>query len=389
MFRQDILLSGNIQVQGEVSNCKDHSTGLYFTLKDDKAVINCVMFRSAAAGLAFLLRPGDKVTVTGSIDVYAKNGSYQLYAKRIEKAGAGELYERYLKLKEKLEDMGMFDPMYKKQIPAFAKRIGIVTSETGAVIQDIRNVSRRRYSGVELVLYPSLVQGESAAPSIVKGIRTLDRLGLDVIIVGRGGGSIEDLWAFNEEIVARAIFDADTPIISAVGHETDWTIADFVSDLRAPTPSAAAELAVPDVKEILAGLQEKEIYFKNILMNQIAYERRVLREYDTRIRAQSPANILQVRKEQLAACRQKLDHGMSRSVEQARHKTALLTEKLEGSSPLKKLTQGYSYAADADGKGVRSIKQVKTKDKLTIYVTDGLIRTTVDQTEHSEDLYGK
>ena len=252
IFDQDYMLR-RIYVSGEVSNCKYHPSGhIYFSLKDAEGTISCVMFAGSRRGLAFPMRDGDNVIVGGSISVYERDGKYQIYAKEITKEGAGLLYEKYLALKAELEEMGMFAPEYKKRIPTYIRRLGIVTAPTGAAVQDIRNISARRNPYVQLILYPALVQGEGAVSSIVNGIRALDALGVDVIIVGRGGGSIEDLWAFNEEEVARAIFECETPVISAVGHQTDTTIADFVADLRAPTPSAAAELAVFDHQAAVA-----------------------------------------------------------------------------------------------------------------------------------------
>ena len=282
MFAQDFMLK-RISVKGEVSNCKYHSTGhIYFTLKDGAGAISAVMFAGNRRGLTFAMKEGDKVVVTGSIEVYERDGKYQLYAREIELAGAGNLYLKFEALKRELEEMGMFDASYKKPIPKYAKRVGIVTAPTGAAIQDIRNIASRRNPYVQLILYPALVQGEGAAASVVNGIRALDALGVDVMIVGRGGGSIEDLWAFNEEIVARAIFACETPVISAVGHETDTTIADYVADLRAPTPSAAAELAVFDhalVKEQIAGRRNQ---FGRLLRNQIGAARMRLSSYTKR-----------------------------------------------------------------------------------------------------------
>lgn len=262
MFTQDYLLQ-KIYVKGEVSNCKYHTSGhIYFSLKDETGTLNCVMFAGHRRGLAFAMKNGDKVVVGGSVDVYERDGRYQMYAKEITLEGAGALYERYLALKQELEDMGMFAQEYKQPIPRFIKRLGVVTAPTGAAVQDIRNISYRRNPYLQIILYPALVQGTGAAESIVKGIEMLDAAGVDVIIVGRGGGSIEDLWAFNEEIVARAIFQCRTPVISAVGHETDFTIADFVADLRAPTPSAAAELAVDDYRSVVeaVGIYRQRIY---------------------------------------------------------------------------------------------------------------------------------
>ena len=249
MFLQDFALS-RISVKGEVSNCKYHTSGhIYFTLKDGSSAISAVMFAGNRSGLSFQLKEGQRVVAAGSIDVYERDGRYQLYAKKITLDGEGDLFLRFQKLRDELEEMGMFAPEYKQPIPRYAKTVGIVTASTGAAIRDIMNIASRRNPYVQLVLCPALVQGEQAKYSIAKGIETLDAMGLDVIIVGRGGGSIEDLWAFNEEMVARAIFNCRTPVISAVGHETDVTIADYVADLRAPTPSAAAELAVFDYRQ--------------------------------------------------------------------------------------------------------------------------------------------
>ena len=258
MFVQDFLLR-RISVKGEVSNCKYHSSGhIYFTLKDSGGTLSAVMFAGQRKGLGFRLAEGQQVVVKGTVDVYERDGRYQLYASEIELAGRGDLYVRFEKLLRELEEMGMFAAQYKRPIPRYAMSVGIVTAPTGAAIRDIINISRRRNPYVQLILYPALVQGQGARESIVNGIRTLDAMGLDVLIVGRGGGSIEDLWAFNEEEVARAIFACETPVISAVGHETDVTVADYVADLRAPTPSAAAELAVFDYARFAADLEARK-----------------------------------------------------------------------------------------------------------------------------------
>ena len=260
MFAQDFMMQ-RISIKGEVSNCKYHTSGhIYFTLKDEVGTINAIMFAGNRKGLSFPMKEGDKVIATGFVEVYERDGKYQLYAREIELDGAGNLYLKFEALKHELEEMGMFAAEYKKPIPKYAMRIGVVTAPTGAAVRDIQNIAGRRNPFVQLILYPALVQGDGAVESIVNGIHALDMLGLDVLIVGRGGGSIEDLWAFNEESVARAIFECETPVISAVGHETDTTIADYVADLRAPTPSAAAELAVFDyyaVKEQMAFYEKR------------------------------------------------------------------------------------------------------------------------------------
>lgn len=283
MFSQDFMLN-RISIKGEVSNCKYHTSGhIYFSLKDETGTLSCVMFAGQRKGLGFAMKNGDKVVAEGSVSVYERDGKYQLYARSITLEGAGLLYERYLALKKELEEMGMFSQEYKQPIPAYVKKVGIVTAPTGAAIQDIRNIAGRRNPYVQLILYPALVQGEGAKESIVKGIETLDAWGVDVIIVGRGGGSIEDLWAFNEEEVARAIFHCQTPIISAVGHETDTTIADFVADLRAPTPSAAAELAVADVRQLLETLRAYRQKLTFGMENQIYSLRQRMKQYEMKL----------------------------------------------------------------------------------------------------------
>ena len=258
MFTQDFLLQG-LSIRGEVSNCKYHSSGhIYFTLKDSGGTLTCIMFAGYRRGLSFKLEEGQQVIVTGAVDVYERDGRYQLYAREIRLAGVGLLFERFEALKAELKEMGMFEAEYKQPIPKFIRTLGVVTAPTGAAVRDIIQISMRRNPFVQIILYPAQVQGEGAAESIVEGIHALERQGVDVMIVGRGGGSIEDLWAFNERIVAEAVFHCSVPVISAVGHETDTTIIDFVSDLRAPTPSAAAELAVFDVRQLLAQLESYE-----------------------------------------------------------------------------------------------------------------------------------
>ena len=291
MFSQDFMLN-RISIKGEVSNCKYHTSGhIYFSLKDETGTLSCVMFAGQRKGLGFAMKNGDKVVAEGSVSVYERDGKYQLYARSITLEGAGLLYERYLALKKELEEMGMFSQEYKQPIPAYVKKVGIVTAPTGAAIQD--NIAGRRNPYVQLILYPALVQGEGAKESIVKGIETLDAWGVDVIIVGRGGGSIEDLWAFNEEEVARAIFHCQTPIISAVGHETDTTIADFVADLRAPTPSAAAELAVADVRQLLETLRAYRQKLTFGMENQIYSLRQRMKQYEMKLEYGSPAYQIQ------------------------------------------------------------------------------------------------
>ncbi len=379
MFVQDFMLN-RIYVKGEVSNCKYHTSGhIYFSLKDESGAIACVMFAGERrTGLTFRMQEGQKVIVLGSVSVYERDGRYQLYAREILPDGEGDLYRRYEQLKRELEEMGMFSPEYKQPIPFYNRKIGIVTAPTGAAIRDIMNISRRRNPYVQLILYPALVQGEQAAESIVKGIQTLDAYGVDVMIVGRGGGSIEDLWAFNEEIVARAIFECRTPVISAVGHETDTTIADYVADLRAPTPSAAAELAVVDYHQLMESVR----IFKNQLADRV--EQKIVRNRDrarylqARLLQASPQYQLREKRQYAADLNDKMRQAFSDKVKDRRHRLALYVERLDGCSPLKKLQQGYSYTESPDGKALTSITQVKEGDAVTIHVTDG---TVVARTE--------
>lgn len=376
---EDDPLLRRVSVSGEVSNCKYHSRGhIYFKLKDEKASLSAVLFANVRAGLDFKMKDGDKVIVTGRIGVYKDSGSYQLYADKIELDGQGELYARFLKLKTELEEMGMFDESYKQPIPGLAGRVGIVTASTGAAVHDIITVSKRRNPYIELVLFPAQVQGEGAAESIVKGIETLDRLGnVDVIIVGRGGGSIEDLWAFNEEIVARAIFECRTPIISAVGHEVDFTIADFVADKRAATPSQAAEMAVCDMSVLLGRIEYYSERCMGLMNRRIEEAKRGLKTMEVQLLKLSPESRLADRKHKLATLSDRLDGIMSEALRSRRSRLEVLTAGLDGLSPLKKLSGGYSYVSGPSGRAVTTIEAVRAGDEVTINVTDGAIRADV------------
>lgn len=381
MFDQDFVLS-RIGIRGEISNCKYHTSGhIYFSLKDAEGTIACVMFASARKGLAFRLCDGQQVVVRGSITVYERDGRYQMYAREIQPDGAGLLYERYLALKRELEEMGMFAPEYKQPIPVYAKRLGVVTAPTGAAIRDIINISSRRNPWIQIILYPALVQGQGAAQSIAAGIHALDEMGVDVMIVGRGGGSIEDLWAFNEETVARAIFECRTPVISAVGHETDVTIADFVADLRAPTPSAAAELAVADVRGLLARLQDNADRLRQGMEWQTDRYRREVQSYQMRISHGSPKQKLLTWRQYLMDLEDKLQDRMDDCIREKQHQMNIYVEKLRGLSPLDKLAQGFACVTDGEGKRIYCTDQVKGGDELEIYVSDGRIRAGVIETE--------
>lgn len=386
MFAQDFVLS-RISIKGEVSNCKYHTSGhIYFTLKDGLAAIQAVMFASRRGGLDFELRDGQQVVVKGSVEVYERDGRYQLYASQIALDGAGDLFRRFEKLRNELEEMGMFAPEYKRPIPKFARTVGVVTASTGAAIRDIINISSRRNPYVQLVLYPARVQGEGAAESIARGIEVLDRMGLDVIIAGRGGGSIEDLWAFNEEIVARAIFRCSTPVISAVGHETDVTIADYVADLRAPTPSAAAELAVFDFGQFEAQLRGAKELLARGLKRKIDGVRYQTEQYRLKLRLHDPQRQINEKRQRLVSAEDELKRLMERRLSDCRHRLALMSGRLHGQSPLEKLSRGFGFITDEEGRRVDHAASVRPGDRLSIRLADGQIEARAEQTELYEKL---
>lgn len=379
MFTQDFVLQ-LLSVRGEVSNCKYHSSGhIYFTLKDGKGSIACVMFSTNRRNLGFQLRDGQQVVVEGTVDVYERDGKYQLYAREIRPDGAGALYERFEQLKQELEERGMFAEQYKQPIPHYISTLGVVTAPTGAAVRDIINIAHRRNPYLQIVLYPAVVQGEEAPGSIVNGIRALERYGVDTIIVGRGGGSIEDLWAFNEEIVAQAIFDCAIPVISAVGHETDTTIADYVADLRAPTPSAAAELAVYDMRQLEERLDEYCNSMQRLMGHTLNRYRARCESYALRLKYESPAGHIRTKRTALLTMEEHLQNLMQRVLMQKRHEMELLIEQMKGLSPLDKLNQGYSYVADRQHRTLSSIEGVKPGDDVEIYVRDGRMEAKVSR----------
>lgn len=379
LFKQDYTLSG-IQVKGEISGCKYHYSGhIYFTLKDAGAAISCVMFSSQRKGLDFTLEDGQSVIVTGQISVFERDGRYQLYARSIAQDGVGRLYEEYEKLKKRLLAEGLFDEQRKKPIPRYASKIGVVTAETGAVIQDICNVTYRRNPYVQLYLYPAKVQGEGAAQTVIEGIHYFEQTDVDTIIIGRGGGSAEDLWCFNDEVLARVIADCTKPIISAVGHETDTTISDYAADLRAPTPSAAAELAVYSWREMEIGLRE----YRNDLrqaMHQILKVRKLeLQKYMVLLQHVSPEDILRQKRLVLADSQERLQRLMEKRLTDAKHRLALYAEEMKGLSPLQKLQSGYTYTADEAGNHIDSVQSLEKGQHLTLTFADGQADVTVDE----------
>lgn len=378
LFKQDYTLSG-IQVKGEISGCKYHYSGhIYFTLKDAGAAISCVMFSTQRRGLGFTLEDGQSVIVTGRISVFERDGRYQLYAQSIVQDGVGRLYEEYEKLKKRLLSEGLFDEQRKKTIPKFASRIGVVTAETGAVIQDICNVTYRRNPYVQLYLYPAKVQGEGAAQTVIDGIRYFEKTDVDTIIIGRGGGSVEDLWCFNDEALARVIADCSKPVISAVGHETDTTISDYAADMRAPTPSAAAELAVYSWREMEIALREYQYDLKQSMDHTLKVRKLELQKYMVLLQHVSPEDVLRQKRLYLAECQDRMHGLMEKRLVETKHRLALYAEEMKGLSPLQKLQSGYTYTADEQGGHIDSVEQLQQGQHLTLTFADGQAGVTVD-----------
>lgn len=377
MFAQDFALN-RISVRGEVSNCKYHTSGhIYFTLKDKTGTLSAVMFASQRRGLSFQMAEGQQVVVEGSVDVYERDGKYQLYARKIQQEGLGDLFARFQKVRDELEEMGMFSPEYKQPIPHYARTVGVVTASTGAAIRDIMNISARRNPYVQLVLCPALVQGQGAAEGIASGIRRLDAMGLDVLIVGRGGGSIEDLWAFNEELVARAIFECRTPVISAVGHETDVTIADYVADLRAPTPSAAAELAVFDYARFAGQMELYEAAFTRSLGRRLEQCRYRINQYRLRFQIHDPIRQIHERRQQLADWEDQMGQILEQKLMTAKHRLALASGRLHGLSPLERISGGFGFVTGESGARIAHVRDVREDEVITVRISDGSLKARV------------
>lgn len=370
LFNEDFALK-DISIRGEISNCKYHTSGhIYFTLKDGGSVISAVMFAGSRNGLSFALKEGQKVVAKGSVNIYERDGKYQLYAKEIKAEGAGDLFLEFERLKNSLYEMGMFDEIYKKPIPKYAMNIGVVTASTGAAIRDIINIAKRRNPFVKISLYSAIVQGDGAVASIIDGIKKLESMNMDVIIIGRGGGSIEDLWAFNDESLARVIFSCNTPIISAVGHETDTTISDYVSDLRAPTPSAAAEIAVFDYNQYLIDLANCKNTMEKMLLNKVFYTKNKLENLKLRLENLNPVKKIQDRRIYLDTLSEKLEEKMKNNILKRRNKLSLLAEKLNGLSPLLKLDKGFAYISK-NSKKINSTLELNKGDLIDISFKDG------------------
>ena len=387
MFQSDYALR-RISIKGQVSNCKYHSSGhIYFSLKDEGSQISCVMFANARYdGLKFELEDGQEVVVDGNISVYERGGSYQLYAQEIRLNGIGELYVAYEMLKQKLYEEGLFDHEKKKPIPKNPKKIGVVTARTGAAIHDIISTAKRRNPYVQLILYPAKVQGDGASDTIVAGIKALDQYGVDIIIVGRGGGSIEDLWAFNEEKVARAIYEVQTPIISGTGHEVDTTIADYAADLRAATPTAACELAVPDIREVMEGIINREYTLRTLLKQVVRRYQMKLQQYQITIANFDPRFQLQEQKMHLAELEEQIHAVMKNKMTDYQHKLELYTKELHGLSPTAKLINGFGYIEGSNGEPVTSVKKVMEGDQISLTISDGTIIKKAEQIKRMDGI---
>lgn len=386
MFTQDFLLR-SILVRGEVSNCKYHTSGhIYFTLKDTSGTLSCVMFAGRRRGLSFSMREGDQVIVHGTVDVYERDGRYQLYAQEIMPDGGGILAARFEALKKKLEESGMFDEAYKQPVPKYIKTLGVVTAPTGAAVRDIIQIAKRRNPYVQVILYPAIVQGDEAVPSIIRGIKALAEYGVDVMIIGRGGGSAEDLWAFNEEAVAQAVFDCPVPVISAVGHETDTVITDYVADLRAPTPSAAAELAVFDAALLKADIAAYERALTAAMNSRIRRAADILSGLRQVIKSYSPGLRLRDGRMRLISLQDRLDAFMDTAVSDRRHRLEMLAGEISHLSPLARLKGGYSYIADERGRAIRSVRDTFKGDLLDIRMKDGAVKARVTEITETADI---
>lgn len=369
----------NVLVKGEISNFKNHYTGhMYFTLKDENSLIKCVMFKTYTTHLSFMPKDGMKVIILGGVSVFERDGVYQIYAKAMKEDGLGNLYVAYEELKNKLSNEGLFDEKYKKPIPFMPKTIGVLTSNTGAVIRDIINVSTRRNPNVNIRLYPVPVQGSGAGEKIAEGIELMNKNKLaDVLIIGRGGGSIEDLWPFNEEVVARAIFNSKIPIISAVGHETDFTIADFVADLRAPTPSAAAELAVANIDDVRENLRAYNNRYKVSLKKKIELMKMSYEKCMTRQAFKNPTQKINEQYMLIDMKVKSLQNSILLKIKEDKTKFVKEVAKLDALSPLKTLTRGYSIISKQDGRIAKEVKDLSQGEKVSIRLSDGKVDAQV------------
>ena len=381
MFEQDYLLHSVI-VSGEVSNLKYHASGhVYFTMKDETGVLSAVMFKGNASKMTWRLSDGDKIEASGSVRTYERSGSYQLYVNSVKKAGAGAAHEELEKLKKKLKEMGMFDASYKQSVPKYSFNIGVVTSPTGSVIHDIRQVAARRNPGVNIILVPAKVQGEGAASSIISGIHELETENVDVIIVGRGGGSDEDLSAFNDEELARAIFDCPIPVISAVGHGDDESITDMVADVHAPTPSAAAEIAVFAFDDFVRDVNMLQMAMEERIRHRIERARKELGEKELRLEASSPSAVIKLHRMALSNRAAKVSNLMHKRLDASKSKMLIYIEKYKALSPVERIGHGFAAVTDDAGKKVYEASSVKKGDVLTLTMRDGRIEAVAQKVE--------
>ncbi|WP_163194733.1 exodeoxyribonuclease VII large subunit [Clostridium thermarum] len=374
----DFILS-NVYVRGEISNLKVHNSGhVYFSLKDEYGKISAVMFRSDAEGLDFVPENGMNVEVVGRVSTYLKEGTYQLYCNKMVQVGIGELFAAFIKLKEKLEKEGLFKDEYKKEIPQFPRRIGVITSPTGAAVRDIINVAKRRNSKVNLLIYPSLVQGKGASEEIIKGIQYLNSMeDIDTIIIARGGGSIEELWSFNDEALAYEVFKSKKPIISGVGHETDFTIIDFVSDRRAPTPSAAAEIAVPSIRDFNERVNSLQIRLGRVFERELSSKRNILERYKSRLELNNPVNYIVNSYNTVDNLKSRLMHSMQMVIGIKKEQLARANALLGAHNPLNILNKGYAVIQDEENKVISSSAVLKTQDSIYITLKDGKVKANV------------
>jgi len=385
LIERDPLLR-SLSVRGEISGFKRHSSGhLYFSLKDDGALIRCVMFRQNAQSLLFEPRDGMSVLTTGGVSIYTKDGQYQFYIRSMEEAGEGLLYKRFMLLKTRLEAHGLFDASHKKPLPFLPKCVGVVTSPTGAVIRDILHVVQRRYPNMNVLLYPAKVQGEGAAEEIAHAIREMDRLALaDVLIVGRGGGSMEDLWAFNEEVVARAIYECTIPIVSAVGHETDFSIADFTADLRAPTPSAAAELCVPEYEKLMGRVKELNASVKAAPRNKLKSLRAAVAAAERSSGFAAPKNTSFRLRQSVEIKRATLYNASRAAVVGVYGRLEQLDVRMEALSPMQVLNRGYALVKTCDGGYITSVRALSKEKFVEIVLRDGSAKVAIEQVRYNE-----
>lgn len=378
LVENDFILK-NLNVKGEISNLKFHSSGhIYFSLKDENSKVNCIMFKNNAVNLDFRLEEGMKVEIKARLGVYHKEGTYQLYCENIKKAGIGELFEEFHKLKKELSEEGIFDEKYKRALPKFPKRIGIITARTGAAVRDIINVIQRRNKSLDIILYPAKVQGENAADSIIEGIRYFNNeKSVDVIILGRGGGSIEELWAFNNRDLAYEIFNSRIPTVSAVGHEVDFTISDFVSDMRAPTPSAAGELVSPSLEEMINDLLNKKEFLHRAIDRKFLNSKKDVDLLHKGLKGNNPKHIIEKRIKEVNSLEEKLNFLGKRKIDKAKDELIALNSILQTLNPLNTLGRGYSVIIDKEDKVINEVSELKKNDMVKVIMKDGSVNIDI------------